>query len=135
MFDRINFCNSKEYVPYTKNINVVEKKAPTDESIRLYQEMKEKAENSLFAVIEVRDNVLNFDVLTLDNYLEDTKRFLYRFILNGKEYKGEVPVHLARVMNTEQMILYVRRRIAAQIGDLITKGFISDQLGILRMDD
>ena len=52
--------NSKtELVPYEKTVNVTEKRAPTDESIKLLREMEQKALNSVVDAIEVRTNIIN----------------------------------------------------------------------------
>ena len=45
-----------EHVPYEKSI--VEHRAPTDDSIRIWEEMKEKAYKSILGSIELRDNAL-----------------------------------------------------------------------------
>ena len=39
MFDRVTIQQGKEAVPYAKTVTVHEHRAPTDDSIRLYQEI------------------------------------------------------------------------------------------------
>lgn len=56
----------------TKNVNVVEKKAPTDDSVRLFNEIQEKAVESLINRIKIEDNYLRASAIFLrDNaYLQ-----------------------------------------------------------------
>lgn len=48
----------REAVPYTKNVNIHEHKAPTDESLKLLKEYQEKAKQSIISTYEVTDNNL-----------------------------------------------------------------------------
>lgn len=75
---------------YPDRIDIHEHKAPTDRSVRLLNEMKEKAKEDIIASIEVQDNVLNgvaisycepFAVDMTPNYTIHLK-----FKVNGKEY-------------------------------------------------
>lgn len=63
MFDRVTIQQGKEAVPYAKTVTVHEHKAPTDESIRLYQEIEEKAFQNILHRIQVNDNALNFGAI------------------------------------------------------------------------
>ncbi|MGD9161254.1 MAG: hypothetical protein PVG39_22770, partial [Desulfobacteraceae bacterium] len=54
MFDKILVQrSSREYVPYEKT--VIEKRAPTDDSIRLYKEMEDKVRKSVIDSIVIDD--------------------------------------------------------------------------------
>lgn len=91
MFDRTVVLAGRtvtERVPYEKT--VVEKRAPTDDSIRLYDEIKEKAYNSILGTIEIRDNSLNVVAILYEDFLAYHKVCKYRLKLNGKEITGEI---------------------------------------------
>lgn len=89
MFDRyVIEQRHTEYVPYEKT--VIEKRAPTDESIRLYEEMKEKAYSSILGSIELRDNVLNANCIMYEEVFSRDKVCKYRLTLNGREITGEI---------------------------------------------
>lgn len=77
-----------EYVPYEKT--VIEKRAPTDESIKLYKEMKEKAYSSILGTIELQDNILNVNGILYEEYISMDKVCKYRLMLNGREITGEI---------------------------------------------
>jgi hypothetical protein len=75
-----------QYV-YTKaNITVHENKAPTTESVRLLNDMQEKAKENLVKSIKLNDNVLNFvEVVFSDSFIHQDFIHYFRFKLNGKE--------------------------------------------------
>lgn len=77
----------KEYVPYTKNIEVIEHRAPTDDSIRLYKELEEKAERNLVRKETFNENILNGLVCCFEYGASfDNLTAHIRFNLNGKDY-------------------------------------------------
>lgn len=79
-----------EYVPYEKEVYITEKKAPTDESVRLLNEMQEKAQGNIIATIKIDENHLKAIVIYFrDNYIEDRMVYNIRFELNGKEFRVE----------------------------------------------
>lgn len=85
-----HYHSKTEYVPYCKEVNITENKAPTDESVRLLNEMEEKARQNIIATIKIDENFLKAIVI----YYRDemiTNRMIYhiKFELNGKEHKIE----------------------------------------------
>ena len=84
-----------ELVPYCKQVNVTEKKAPTDESIRLLNEMQEKSKQNIIATIKIEENFLKgIAVYFQDDFVADRINYYIRFELNGKKY--DIKSHLDR---------------------------------------
>ena len=77
----------REFVPYTKNVEITEKRAPTDDSIRLYKEMEEKAEKNIIKKEVFLDNELKGVVVYLEMCMGsfDVNAHV-KYSLNGKEY-------------------------------------------------
>jgi hypothetical protein len=78
---------------YTYNdvrVSVTEKRAPTDESIRLYREMEEKARASIIKAVSVIDNKFNAMVHAYRDHLSGKNRFIIIFTLNGHKHDVEV---------------------------------------------
>ncbi|MCP4521024.1 MAG: hypothetical protein GY827_04910 [Cytophagales bacterium] len=78
----------------TKNINVTEKKAPTDESIKLLDEFKEKAEDRIIKSFNIQDNNINGAILVLAatsaSFDSMSKHIVhYRYTMNGHTYQGK----------------------------------------------
>ena len=109
------------HVPYEKT--VIEKKAPTDESIKLYEEIKEKAYSSILDTIEVKDNSLNLTaVLYKDNFSWKTV-CKYKVVLNGNVFSGEVAIEdnvvatrpMAKVEVYKQIVGDVAKKLAVDL--------------------
>jgi len=97
------------YVPYTKNVEVKEYRAPTDESIRLYREMEEKAEKNIIAKETFIDNELKGTVCYVElSYASFDVRAHIRFSLNGKDYHEiiTVPRSFSADKHKSRIILY-----------------------------
>lgn len=91
MFDRYVLGRySVEYVPYTKT--VIEKRAPTDDSIRLYEEIKEKAYNSILDSCTIETNTLHSKCLVYRDVYSFSTKLKYSFNLNGKEYANTISI-------------------------------------------
>lgn len=81
-----------ELVPYAKKIKITEHRAPTDESIKLVNEMREKVLRDMVCSLVVEDNTLNAVMVFVsggERVLEDVLRYALKFTLNGKEYVFE----------------------------------------------
>ncbi len=71
----------------TKEINVTEKRAPTDESIRLLNEMQDKARKNIILTIPIENNILTgIAIMYQDTVVRDAVLLHIRFTLNGKDY-------------------------------------------------
>ena len=92
MFDKKVYYEYDNNVPVTKNVNVTIGRAPTDESIRLYDEFKEKAYKSILESFHVTDNTFNFDAIVCRDCSSFNEKLKFRFFLNNKEYQGEVEI-------------------------------------------
>lgn len=88
-----NYHRSTSYaVPYEKT--VIEKKAPTDESIRLLNEFQEKARENLLQQILIDDNILRgvivAQMLPGFSTAQNDTIYMVKFTLNGKEHNFEI---------------------------------------------
>lgn len=84
-------------VPFAQTVTVTEKRAPTDESIKLYGEMLDKARSELIETINIKSSVVGEIVVGIfRNFSPDHFGIplvaRYRFILNGETYIGEIIV-------------------------------------------
>ena len=64
---------------------VTEKRAPTDESIRLLKEMEEEVKNNIIDSIRLTNNGFEGQVLVNQNYINGQLDILVVFKLNGKK--------------------------------------------------
>jgi hypothetical protein len=96
MFDKeINFHHHDESLRFPSEIKITEKRAPTDESVKLLKEMESEAlDNLIFKVSETRPNRFSFEVFFI-RYVADVYDFskgcmVIRFNCNGKDYSRKV---------------------------------------------
>ena len=87
IFTKHHHHYTEKTVPYVREINVTEHKAPTDESIRLLNEFEEKARENIIKKIKVNDNSLNIvSVAYYEDQITRELRVHIKFSINGKEY-------------------------------------------------
>lgn len=84
MFDNYYTQRTTEYV--TKEVNVKEYKAPTDESVKLLNEMTEKSLANIVKQFSVQNNEFSFGVMSYKNPLRYTTECIVKFKLNGKDH-------------------------------------------------
>ena len=82
------------HVSMNANIRVTEKRAPTDDSMRLLQEMEKKVTDRIVASYVINDNVVTGAVLVTSL---QASAFEYRhriaFKLNGRDFHAKVETH------------------------------------------
>jgi len=89
MFDAY-VTRSREYVPYDKTVTV--NRAPTDESIKLWEEMKEKAYKSIIHKIQISDNVVNGKAIVYNDIPSMDEACMYEVVVNGRKFEGKFVV-------------------------------------------
>jgi hypothetical protein len=111
----------KEYVPYTKNVEVTEHRAPTDEAIRLYKEMEEKAELNIISKERFIDNELNGVVTYIEMCSNsfDVKAHI-KFSLNGKEYHNIVTVSRSYSIDRQKSMMLLYTSIIEELAKTFT---------------
>ena len=68
----------------TPHSTVTEKRAPTDESVRLLREMEAAASASIVKSIQIVDNSVNCSMHIRENFLSGTKDMIVVYSINGK---------------------------------------------------
>jgi ribosomal protein L31E len=76
------------------NVSVQEKRAPTDESVRILKELEEKAWERVLAAIPLRANGFKGSVHIWRDFYSEEHKATIRFMLNDRE--GEATIDLPR---------------------------------------
>jgi hypothetical protein len=95
MLDRYEI-HEKEYVPFCKEVRVEEHRAPTDESIKLLNEMQDSALKNILARGFTENNVLKANWLVYQEPTRLSHIFVCRFTLNNKDYDFEFEISRMR---------------------------------------
>lgn len=112
MFDKYLISkHEKEYIPYVKT----EQRAPTDDSIRLFNEFRDKAYNSIIDTIQINNNMMSGTVLIYKDPCEMSKRVRYKIILNGEEIKGDFAIEEGLLDYKREVIFKMCQRLSDEI--------------------
>lgn len=87
MFD--TYYRQEASYPSSVNVSVTEKRAPTDESVRLLHEMQVKAESELLKAVRLDRNDFKGMVHIYRDALNLGKKVIVLFELNGKQVRHE----------------------------------------------
>lgn len=104
------------------NFNVTEKRAPTDESVRLLREIEKEVLNKITQNIDLSNNQFSARLLVFDDPLNFNTKGKVLFSLNGK--KHELNVSFGCLKLEEDMIKkcynelakYIAREILISVG-------------------
>jgi len=67
------------------NTTITEKRAPTDESVRLLREMEDKAKQEVIKAVEVKDNNFSAVLHHMHDYLSCCTKLRLIYSINGKK--------------------------------------------------
>lgn len=113
----------REYVPYEKDVKITEIKAPTDDAIRLLNEMQEKARKNIINSVSINENTIK--AVTIAYYYDHPWSFNiiidFKFTLNGIEYKFSETIDHNAYRNGK--LRTMSRQLAREIYELLIKRF------------
>jgi|WetSurMetagenome_2_1015567.scaffolds.fasta_scaffold984407_1 hypothetical protein len=107
------YSKDTEYKPYVKT--VIENRAATDESIKFYDEIKEKAYDSILCTIPIQNNSFNGNLMIYKDICQFNKICKYIFYLNGKEFKGSFDIDDNFSLDREKLIFNFYKILSEEI--------------------
>ncbi len=117
MFDKtIVNQKVKEYVPYVKT----EVKAPTDDSVKLLNEMQVKARENIIDSISLRNSSFDAVFTVFEDVRSYSKVVSYKYILNCKTFRGEIKFDSSETHSRQSIIELVCDKIKNSIFGEIT---------------
>lgn len=103
-------------------IEVTEKKAPTDESVRLLNEMQEKAVQNIIDTVHLTNNVVDGVAIAYSNSHRsgiDQTEYQIKFKLNGRDIFIKNTINRAELKLSEGLADQIAKHIAsAVIGEI-----------------
>ena len=99
------------------NVNVTEKRAPTDDSVRLLKEMERAAYDKIVAAIDLDSNLVKGRVHVMKDYLSGKNKFAVLMDINGKrvEIKVSTNEHDSPEAQLHEVYDTIGKRIAAEV--------------------
>lgn len=117
MFNSFNIYQQDRLVPYARTIN--EYKAPTDESIKLYNEFLERAREELIEKGKFCSNEVNVTYSIYKDHLQNTVCCYYNIVINGKLIKDKFGIPNQYFDNYCQFFDKLKLHILEAIGNYI----------------
>jgi len=111
MFDSYTLSAGDQH--HSHSHTVTEKRAPTDESVRLLREMEASAKSEVTKAIHVIDNAFNGSVYFVDDYLQMQLKCAVIFTMNGK--KIETKLNLPRTLSKQDMIEKIIEAVSCDV--------------------
>lgn len=78
--------NSTERHYHTHNVNIEERRAPTDDSVRLLKELEQKALDKIIGTFDLPSNEIKSRVAVSKDYLNGKNLFCVVADINGKRH-------------------------------------------------
>lgn len=116
--------HEKEYVPYVK----IEQRAPTDDSIRLFNEFRDKAYDSILDTIQINNNIINGKAIIYQDLCEFSKRLRYEIIVNGKDIKGDILIEDNILDRKNEIIFKMCQRLSDEIVKELLKNINMEEI-------
>jgi hypothetical protein len=115
MFDRVQVTHLTP--PGYQYVNVTEKRAPTDESVRLLKEMEQKARDNIIASIELDSNLVKGRVFVMKEWLSGKNNFAVLMDINGKRVEIKVSTDEYNSVESQMQRIYeeIGKRIAVEV--------------------
>ena len=89
MFNKTIVSGGPSHVTHTTH----EHRAPTDESIKIFKEIKDKSEASVIADIQVKNTVFEGRLVVQDDPCKMCHVANYKIKLNGVEFENSIELH------------------------------------------
>jgi len=117
MFDRTFISAPKETTYVDHNVTITEKRAPTDESVKLLAEMERAAENKVIGHGEIKNNTLAAEWFISEDLLNWRYNVAVRVKLNGGEHIIKFTLEDEYKDDLDTLIDVVRGKVAERIAD------------------
>ena len=106
------------------HVTVTEKRAPTDDSVRLLKEMEEAAQQKVMDSIAVKNTTFECKIVRMRDSISAQDIFLVYYKLNGQKGKTEVKIDDYSNMTTHDIVFHIRDHVASDIANkMITSAF------------
>lgn len=120
MFDRPTFILNE--TSSSTHTTVTEKRAPTDESVRLMMEMEAAVEKKFLGQFKTDPNTLDATVVVFSDYMNWETVYVILYKINGIPRKFRAAVNMRT--SEEECVTQLRTKFAAELAiDLLSTAF------------
>lgn len=124
MFDS-HYHTTKRVTEYS-NISVTEKRAPTDESVRLLKEMEQAARDKVLESIKLENNLVSAIVHKMYEPLSYRQLYAVLVKINGKDHRIDLEFDELDVDTYEKLAHAIYEGIAKQMTAHLMSGILGE---------
>lgn len=110
---------------------ITEKRAPTDDSVRLLMEMEKKALDKILMCVKLDSNEFNARWHIESDYMSYNHNVICKFILNKREYEFEFTMP-CKYCKKDEIVEFVRMEIIDKVSGILTRDLFMNNLNIIR---
>lgn len=111
--------------PSHTNVNVTEKRAPTDESVRLLKEMEAEARKKITETTVVSNTEFTCKLHKYHDPANCADNYAVIYTLNGQQRRLDIMVEIYKMMTPEQVACLIRDEVAVDIANkMLTTAFM-----------
>lgn len=111
-----------------KDVTVTEKRAPTDESVKILMEMEEKALDKLVSITKLDSNLFKATWHTFNDCMSDSLNIVCRFEMNGEEERFDFRMCKFDCRNDQELVEKVREKILEKLTGIFTYDLFNKNL-------
>ena len=112
----------------TSHSYVEEKRAPTDESVRLLKEMEAEARKKIIESKTVHNTEFTCKIHKYFDAPNDADMYRIIYTLNGKQGSVDISVELYQMLTPEQTACFIRDKVAVDIANkMIHTAFMDEK--------
>ena len=124
MFDRRTYQIGGGHTTAT----ITEKRAPTDESVRLLKEMEDEARKKITETTVVKNTEFTCKLHKYHDPANCADNYAIIYTLNGKQGKVDVNVEIYDMLSPEQTACLIRDKVAVDIANkMLTTAFMDEK--------
>ena len=105
---------------------VTHHRAPTDDSIRLYDEMLDKARNEIVGKLKVENNIASFKAVAFEVFQDEKTVCKYEVVINGHVISKSVEVCRWEHDSVQKVVEHVARSISNHLTEKIMEKLWQD---------
>lgn len=132
MFDDIRIYTPSQPTYVSKQIAVTEHRAPTDESVKLLNEMTQKALENITRRLITADNHLHISAFLYDDFRMQERHWCVKLTLNGKDHVIEVALPYYQYHTPETMIKALYNKVVQTLAHEIMQPLLEEMRRSIR---
>ncbi len=124
-------AEARRPIQVTAKTEITERRAPTDESVRLLIEMERAAEDKVIFALQCNSTQFSFTAYIFEDHPNFCRRMRVRFSLGDQQYDINVKIDHDAAKTRDEALLIVRDLVAKEIANQILSGTFSDLVRML----